>query len=147
MISVWTFRSMTAPLLRTKLYRPPVPADFVPRPHLIQQLSAQRDRPLILVSAPAGFGKTTLLSAWLAQADHPGAWLSLDERDNDLATFVSYVIAAVRTIFPDAGRATQALVNAPNLPPLSVLAGALINELDELDEPFILASWRSTIIT
>jgi LuxR family maltose regulon positive regulatory protein len=125
-------------LLRTKLHRPPVTADFVPRPHLIQQLSTQRDRPLILVSAPAGSGKTTLLSAWLAQEDRPSAWLSLDAHDNDLATFVSYLLAAVQTVFPEAGRATQALVNAPHLPPLSVLANSLINELDELDEPFIL---------
>ncbi len=125
-------------LTRTKLYRPPLPTDYVPRPRLSDQLKPHTVRRLTLLSAPAGFGKTTLLSAWLAQSELPNAWLSLDENDNDVVTFLSYFIAAVQTIFPDAARATQALTNALTLPPLAILTVSLINELDELDEPFIL---------
>jgi len=126
-------------LLRTKLYRPPTPMDYVPRTQLLERLSAQHDQAFTLVSAPAGFGKTTLLSAWLAQSESPSAWLSLEEKDNDLVTFLSYLIAAIQTIFPHGASATQALLDAATVPPLPVLARSLINELDELDESFILA--------
>ena len=125
-------------LLRTKLYRPPTPPDYVPRLQLQERLSAQHDQAFTLVSAPAGFGKTTLLSAWLAQSESPSAWLSLEEKDNDLVTFLSYLIASIQTIFPHGVSATQTLLEATTVPPLRVLASSLINELDELDESFIL---------
>ncbi len=125
-------------LLRTKLYRPLPPTDYVPRLPLLVRLIASRNLPFTLVSAPAGFGKTTLLSAWLAQSEFPSAWLSLDEKDNNLVTFLSYLIASIQTIYPQAALATQALLNAANVPPLPVLASSLFNELDDLDAPFIL---------
>jgi LuxR family maltose regulon positive regulatory protein len=92
----------------------------------------------MLVSAPAGYGKSTLLACWLEASDIPGVWVSLDQNDNDLRVFLSYFLAAVQTLFPGAGQNTEALLNAPNLPPLTVLAHSLINELDQIDHSFIL---------
>jgi ATP/maltotriose-dependent transcriptional regulator MalT len=66
-------------LIRTKLYRPPLPSDRAPRSRLLERLRQERRRPLTLVSAPAGFGKSTLFSAWLGGCDWPSAWLSLDD--------------------------------------------------------------------
>ncbi len=88
----------TTPLLTTKLYVPPTRPRLVSRPRLIKRLNAGLHRKLTLISAPAGFGKTTLLSEWVTQCDRPVAWLSLDEGDNDLARFLAYLIAALRTI-------------------------------------------------
>jgi len=90
-------------LTRTKLYRPPLPADWVPRPQLLERLHQQRQRPLTLVSAPAGFGKSTLLAAWLEDCDWQSAWLSLDDGDNDLATFLFYTVSAVQTMYRSLG--------------------------------------------
>ena len=96
------------------------------------------ETPLTLVAAPAGYGKSTLVSHWIESLDHPAAWLSLDVADGDLTVFTSYLIAAIRTLFPDACGETEALIAAPKLPPLSVLGGCLVNELDEIDTPFVL---------
>jgi LuxR family maltose regulon positive regulatory protein len=125
-------------LLRTKLHRPPVPEDHVHRPRLLGRLEQRRKRPLTLVSAPAGYGKSVLISYWLETCDAPSAWLSLDEQDNDLRLFLSYFLAAVRTISPDAVSETMTLVNVSTLPPLSVLASSLANELDSIEQDFIL---------
>ena len=126
------------PLLRTKLHRPPVVGDHLHRTHLIERLSKNLNRPLTLVSASAGYGKTTLLSCWLKTCGLPVAWLSLDENDNDLHLFLSYFLTAVRTISPAAGKEIQNILNSPELPPLSILANILINELDQIKETFIL---------
>jgi LuxR family maltose regulon positive regulatory protein len=126
-------------LLRTKLHRPPITADLVARPRLHQRLDLRRERPLTLVSAPAGYGKTTLVSSWLETCDWPNAWVSLDEDDNDLFLFLSYFLAALQTMFPEAGRDTQALLKAATLPPTPVLARSVVNEMDELETPFVLA--------
>ncbi len=126
------------PLLRTKLHRPPVPGDYVHRPRLLEALDKRRERPLTIVSAPAGYGKSVLTSCWLETSTRPGAWLSLDEQDNDLRRFLSYFLAALRTIFPEAGRGALPLLNAPELPPFDVLAHGLVNELDEIDRHFVL---------
>jgi LuxR family maltose regulon positive regulatory protein len=128
----------TLPLIRTKLYRPRTTGDLVPRPRLVEGLEQRRDRPLTLIVAPAGYGKTTLVVSWLATCDCPSAWLSLDENDNDFKLFLSYFSAAVQTMFPDALDETSALLQAAILPPLDVLARSLINELDRIEQPFIL---------
>jgi len=124
--------------MRTKLTRPPVSSRHVHRPHLLERLDRGRHRPLTLVSAPAGYGKSTLVSCWLESCDTPGAWLSLDENDNDLLTFTAYLIAAVQTLFPAACRDTEALLSAPDAPPVPVLATSLLNELDRIEQPFLL---------
>jgi LuxR family maltose regulon positive regulatory protein len=128
----------TLPLIRTKLYRPRITGDLVPRPRLVERLEKRRGRALTLVVAPAGYGKTTLVTSWLATCDCPSAWLSLDEDDNDLALFLSYFSAAIQTLFPDAVRETSALLGAATLPPIDVLARSLVNELDQIEQSFIL---------
>ncbi|MGD9148583.1 MAG: hypothetical protein PVI80_23675, partial [Anaerolineae bacterium] len=84
----------TFPIIQTKLYRPPLQADFLPRPQLLEQLDGWQQRPLTLVSAPAGYGKTTLVSSWLESLECSTAWLSLDEHDKDLDLFLSYFLAS-----------------------------------------------------
>jgi LuxR family maltose regulon positive regulatory protein len=93
------------------------------------------DRKLTLISAPAGFGKTTLVCAWLQDNPRPIAWLSLGENDNDLSVFLNYVIAAIQTIFPETCSQTQGLLKAPQIPPLDYLATTLSNEITELPSP------------
>ena len=85
-------------ILATKLYIPPPRAKIVLRPRLIEQLNEGLDCKLTLISAPAGFGKTTLVSEWIASCGRPVAWLSLDEGDNDPTRFLTYFIAALQTI-------------------------------------------------
>jgi LuxR family maltose regulon positive regulatory protein len=122
-------------LIRTKLQRPPLAGDLIPRRRLLERLHAGSERKLTLISAMAGTGKTTLLAQWLADAEcpQPSAWLSLDERDNDPKLFLAYLIGAVRTVFPGACEKTFDLLGAPQFPPVRVIATSLINELDDLD--------------
>jgi LuxR family maltose regulon positive regulatory protein len=123
---------MTTLLLRTKLHIPPPRPERVPRPHLIDRLNAGRHRQLTLISAPAGFSKTTLLSDWVGQFGHPAAWLSLDEEDNESARFWTHLIAAFQTVHPDLGQDTLRLLEAPQLPPARVLLSPLLNEITTL---------------
>jgi LuxR family maltose regulon positive regulatory protein len=88
--------------------------------------------------APAGYGKSTLVSHWLETRNAPSAWLWLDETDGDIRTFLSYVVAAVKTVYPEACAETQLQLEAKRLPPLQVLAGCLGNDLNNLEESFVL---------
>jgi LuxR family maltose regulon positive regulatory protein len=124
--------------LRTKLQRPPVAPDILPRARLLDRLSEGRQRPLTLISAPAGYGKSTLASRWVAASEWPSGWVSLDETDSDLRAFLLYVVAAIRPLLPSANPRTEALLDTPTLPPVSVLARHLLNDLDEVEEPFVL---------
>ncbi|MGB5717818.1 MAG: response regulator, partial [Gammaproteobacteria bacterium] len=125
-------------ILQTKLHHPVLPVDLVPRTKLIARLEAERARPLTLVSASAGYGKSVLVSSWLEQCDWPGTWLSLDEDDSDLRQFLIYFVAAVRSLFPQACEDSLGLGEAHELPPVTRLAAVLANELDALEQPFIL---------
>jgi LuxR family maltose regulon positive regulatory protein len=98
-----TQRATATPLLTTKFYVPPFRTEMVSRPRLVQQVDAGLHRKLTLVSAPAGFGKTTLLSEWVGSCQRAVAWLSLDQGDNDLARFVAYFVGALRTVEPAKG--------------------------------------------
>src|SRR5919199_1381917 len=131
---------MPGSIIQTKLYVPRRRGATVPRPRLSDRLSGGIDARLTLVSAPAGFGKTTLLAAWLASAVRPEgltAWLSLDQSDNDPATFWSYVIAAVQSVAPGLGTGSLALMEAAQTP-IDVVLGALLNELDALPKKLVL---------
>ena len=152
---------MTTPLLQTKLYTPPLRPQAVLRPRLIERLNAgllMRGasvagglffRKLTVVSAPAGFGKTTLLSEW-AQALNDArcpvaiAWLSLDEGDNDPTRFLTYVIAALRTVQADVGVAARHLLRSPQPPAAEAILSTLINDIvtvtsgDRQERPCIL---------
>ena len=97
---------MSEPLLPPKLYVPPPRPKIVLRPRLIERLNEGLPPgcKLTLISAPAGFGKTSLVSEWLADCQRPVAWLSLDEGDNDPACFLTYLVAALQTITKDIGK-------------------------------------------
>ncbi len=130
---------MPTPIIRTKLHRPPIDRAHLHREHLLDRLNQSRCRPLTLVSAPAGYGKSTLASCWMEACDVPSAWVSLDENDNDLRIFLSYFVYAIQQIFPAACTETQSMLGIDPLPSVSVLARNLINELDQIDKSFILA--------
>jgi LuxR family transcriptional regulator, maltose regulon positive regulatory protein len=125
-------------MLRTKLYIPPLRPDLVSRSHLIAQLNAGLHRKLTLVSAPAGFGKTTLLSAWVAAAQCATAWLSLDESDSDPSRFLLYLVAAVQTIAPTLGIGALAALQSPHPPPAEAILTALLNDSTTLPDKAIL---------
>ncbi len=127
------------PIIRTKLHRPPVASDIVYRKALYARLEKGRRLPLSLSSAPAGYGKSTVISHWLDTCGCPSAWLSLDETDSDLRVFVSYVVAAVRTVSTTACQDTLMQLKADELPSTTRLAGLLSNDLDAIGEPLILA--------
>ncbi|UCE00964.1 MAG: helix-turn-helix transcriptional regulator, partial [Chloroflexota bacterium] len=128
----------TVPLIQTKLQRPVQSIDPVPRPRLMEWLDQHWKRPLTLVSAPAGYGKSTLISEWVRSLDCPSAWLSLDQYDNDLRVFLDYFITAIRSIHPEKLTETRALLGAPEMPPLRYLSGSLINELNEIEGEYVL---------
>ena len=104
---------MKTPLLTTKLFTPPPGSNLVSRVRLIEQLNVGLSCKLTLISAPAGFGKTTLVSTWAEQLRRPVAWLSLDEGDNDLARFLTYFLAALQTIGSNIGEGVMGAIQSP----------------------------------
>ncbi|WP_138731504.1 LuxR C-terminal-related transcriptional regulator [Modestobacter excelsi] len=131
---------MAGPLLQTKLHIPRRRHGAVARPRLIEHLDRGAEGALTLVSAPAGFGKTTLLTEWLAPGAATGqavAWLSLDERDNDPAVFWTYLVAALRTAAEKVGAGALALLQSPQSSTDAVLA-TLVNELSEINDDVVL---------
>jgi LuxR family maltose regulon positive regulatory protein len=135
---------MSTPILATKLYIPPPRPKAVLRPRLIERLDEGLHRKLILVCAPAGFGKTTLLGEWVAALPRPAAWLSLDEGDNDPARFLSYFVAALRTIAPSMGEGVLDALGSPQSPPTESILTALLNEMAALaeDSVFVLDDYH-----
>jgi LuxR family maltose regulon positive regulatory protein len=125
-------------ILKTKLQPPHLPDDYIFKYNQIKYLNIDIERPLTLVSAGAGFGKSTFVSSWLKQLDYKSGWISLDENDNNLQTFLKYFIAAVQQSVSDFGQKTQILLSTPNMPPSKLLINSLMNDLNELDELFIL---------
>jgi LuxR family maltose regulon positive regulatory protein len=152
---------MSTPVLATKLYIPPPRPKVVLRPRLIERLNEGllAGRKLTLISASAGFGKTTLVSEWVNQKDegrrmkdekskahpsspilHPSrvAWLSLDEGDNDPARFLAYLVAALQTMSANVGEGVLAALQAPQPPPTELLLTTLLNEIAVIPDNFIL---------
>ncbi|MBK9715654.1 MAG: AAA family ATPase [Kouleothrix sp.] len=153
---------MPTPILATKLYIPPPRPNIVLRPRLIARLSAGLHRKLTLIAAPAGFGKTTLVSEWLAslsselhvlsselsQTEHTQtsklktqnfnvAWLSLDEGDSDPIRFLAYLVAALQTIAPTIGAGVVAALQSPQ-PPIESVLTALLNDITAIPDSFVL---------
>src|SRR5690349_13139901 len=120
---------MPTPLLATKLFTPHSPPAAVRRARLLQRLDDGLHRKLTLISAPAGFGKTTLLAEWAAGCDRRVAWLSVDEGDNDRTRFLNYLVGAVRTAAPTIGEAPSRLLEGSQPPSTESLLTALINEI------------------
>jgi LuxR family maltose regulon positive regulatory protein len=127
--------TLAAPLVTTKLYVPPTRPNLVRRERLTGRLNEGLDHKLTLIAAPAGFGKTTLLSEWIQLRTNgssrraPVGWLSLDEGDNDPARFWSYFIAALQTVRERCGATALALLHAPQPPAITSLLATLINEI------------------
>jgi LuxR family transcriptional regulator, maltose regulon positive regulatory protein len=153
-ISYWEFScfpyngSMTTPILATKLYIPPTRPNLVSRPYLIGRLNEGllAGRKLSLISASAGFGKTTLVSEWVANfasldgswKDTRVAWLSLDEGDNEPVRFLTYLIAALQTVIKDVGAGILVALQSPQPPAPEVTLTSLLNEITAVPDPFIL---------
>jgi LuxR family maltose regulon positive regulatory protein len=125
-------------VLRTKLYAPAAGCDPITRPRLSARFGGESPAALTLVAAPAGYGKSLAIALWTSSLRTPSAWLSLDVAETELSEFLRYLIAAVRSLHPQACAGTQALLDAPTFPPLPVVAVTLANDLDLIEEPFLL---------
>jgi LuxR family maltose regulon positive regulatory protein len=127
-------------LLVTKLYTPPARKNLVPRLRLIQMLNDawQQDKKLSLVSASAGYGKTTLVTEWVRGLQTKSAWLSLDEADNDPTIFLTYLIAALQLIDRSIGEKTRSMLQSPQPLPPEVVLTSLLNEIAVIPTTFIL---------
>ncbi len=119
-------------LLATKLHVPRASARLVTRPHIFHRLQRGMERPLTLISAPAGFGKTTSLCAWIHQAGLRAAWVSLDADDNDATQFWTYVLTALNQTYQGIADAALAMIQAPNPPPLTAMVRTLLNAVTAL---------------
>ena len=137
------------PLVATKLHIPLLSADRVSRPSLVAELRDGSRARLILVSAPAGAGKTTVLASWRADPaeDRPFAWLSLDGRDNDPVRFWNYVLAAVRTAAPDAGAGVDDALRSAGGDVTDLALPLLVNTLTSLADPIVLVLDDYHVIT
>ncbi len=116
-------------LLATKLHMPRTPPGFVPRQRLLGALNAEQARGVVLVCAPAGFGKTALLADWARRSPRPVAWLSLDVGDNDPARFWRHAVAALDQVRSGIAERVGPLIGPPAPPSFEGLVTALINEL------------------
>ena len=128
-------------VLSTKLYIPPVQSSLVRRPRLLQVLENgyQAGKRVTLISAPAGFGKTTVVREWIktAELDKPFGWLSLDDGDNDPVRFLVYLISAIQKVNIEIGHSVLASLNSSQVPPLNDLVEMLINEISFETTPFL----------
>jgi LuxR family maltose regulon positive regulatory protein len=137
---------MPAPIIATKLYIPLPRPKAVLRPRLIERLNEGSSLRVTLISAPAGFGKTTLVSEWLAGCGRPAAWLSLDEGDNDPTRFLSYLVAALQTlalsgvegVAADFGAGVSAALQSPQPPSTESILTTLLNEVTAIPKNFVL---------
>ena len=136
---------MEAPLLQTKLAPPLAQESVVPRPYLLRRLNHEFTHPqgfgrkLTLFSAPAGYGKTTLAIDWLRQSGLPFAWLALDESDNDPRRLLAYLVAALQQVDQLIGGRSLSMLSLPQLASYEPALTALINDLQERDQPLVLA--------
>ena len=120
---------MALPILATKLYVPSRRSRIVLRPRLEKRLTEGLGRRLTLVSAPAGFGKSTLVAEWVAECGLPVAWLSLDEGDAEPTRFLAYLVEALRTVRPGVGEGVLATLGSRQPPPVEATLTPLVNEL------------------
>ena len=126
-------------LLTTKLFIPQSRTNLVPRPRLLEKLDqGLQHHKLTLMSAPAGFGKTTLVSGWVTICKRPVAWLSLDKGDSDPSRFLTYLVSALQTILPDVGEGALGALQSPQPPPSNSILIGLLNELATVRDRFVL---------
>ena len=129
---------MSTPILTTKLYVPPPRPHAVLRPRLTGRLNEGLPRKLTLISAPAGFGKTTLLGEWVAGCERLAAWLSLDEADSDPTRFLAYLVAALQTIAPNIAEGVLGMLRSPQPPPTEAVLTTLLNETATIEDDLAL---------
>lgn len=129
---------MATPILATKLYVPLPQPNVVPRPRLVELLDAGLGRKLTLISAAAGFGKTTLVSSWATGSGLPVAWLSLDEGDSDPRRFLLHLIAAIQTAAPAVGEGLLGALQAPQPPSTEAILTSLLNDVAGTADRFML---------
>src|SRR5947207_6357931 len=135
------YNCMSTSILATKLYIPRLRPNVVLRPRLLERLNEDLHRKLTLIAAPAGFGKTTLVSAWVEGIERPRArtaWLSLDEGENDPARFLTYLVAALQTIAATIGEGVLGALQSPQPPPTVSILTALLNDITTIKDPFVL---------
>lgn len=132
-------KDLPVPIIRSKLYPPPLAADVIRRERLQALAPAASGAAATLISAPAGYGKSTLASHWLSSIDGNAIWLSLDPTDSDLRQFLSYVVAAFASVFPECCGDTAEVLHSPKLPTPDQLAGLFCNDIDAVDASFVLA--------
>jgi LuxR family maltose regulon positive regulatory protein len=138
MVNLSSDGSQPNPLLATKLFIPPTRFELVPRPRLTERLNQGMRGKLTLISAPAGFGKTTLLSEWAENSQRSVAWLSLEEGDNDPTHFLAYFVAALQTIEEGIGETALAMLQSPQPPPVESVLTSLINEIAAIPDRIVL---------
>ncbi|MBC7969099.1 MAG: helix-turn-helix transcriptional regulator [Verrucomicrobia bacterium] len=129
---------MLTPILATKLYIPSPRPKVVVRPRLIARLNEGLLRKLTLISAPAGFGKTTLVSEWVAGCEQRVAWLSLNKEDSEPIRFLTYFVAALQTIVPNIGEGVLGVLQSPQPPSIEIILTALLNEIASVPNNFVL---------
>ncbi len=129
---------MSIPIMATKFYIPTPRPKAVLRPRLTKRLSESLYRKITLISAPAGYGKTTLLCEWLADCGRPAAWLSLEEGDSELTRFLTCMISSLQSLEKDIGEGVLAMLQTPQLPPTELILTALLHEIAAISTPFIL---------
>ncbi|MBP7960478.1 MAG: AAA family ATPase, partial [Caldilineaceae bacterium] len=129
---------MEQSVIATKLYIPKLRPGLVMRPRLLERLNGGIHARLTLIAAPAGFGKSTLLSQWIEQFGGPVAWLALDPDDNDPIRFWTYAITALRTRLPEIGTQALGLLKTPQPTPLSTILAHLVNDLAQLPGEIVL---------
>jgi len=129
---------MTSPILVTKLFAPATRPEIVSRKRPIDQLIGGLNRKLTLISAPAGFGKTTLISEWISDGEWPSTWLSLDENDAEPARFLTYLVAALQRVAPEIGKTVWPGLQSPQPPPIESVLTNLVNEIAALSKKFLL---------
>jgi LuxR family maltose regulon positive regulatory protein len=125
-------------MIATKLFIPPSRSEIVPRPRLTQQLNTSLHHKLTLISAPAGFGKTTLVSEWVAAGRQPVGWLSLDEEESDPARFLTYLIAALQTITGEIGAMALPVLQSAQPLPIEAILTDLINDISAIPNDLFL---------
>ena len=131
---------MNIPILSTKLYIPLPRTNVVLRPRLVERLNEGLDRKLTLISASAGFGKTTLVSHWVASCERPVAWLSLDEGDDDATRFLTHLVAALQTIAENLGEGVVGSLKSPTATVncIKSILTILLNEISTIPYKFVL---------
>ena len=129
---------MKTPIIATKLFKPAIRPEAVRRPGLVARLNEGLQKQLILISAPAGFGKTTLVGQWLADVGQPIAWLSLDQEDNDPTRFLIYLIASLQSVPINIGDSLLGMLDSPQPPSSESVLTLLLNEISSVADHFFL---------